>query len=80
MSTGGTPMRSTKGVARLRSQRGAAGQAATAPSRFPMTNERTVQTNSSDMVQGRDSMSSAHTVLGNLFSDTPRSSRATLEM
>jgi len=77
MSTGGTPMSRTKGVASPFTHRGERGHAARAPRRFPRMNEKTVATNNSPMVQGSDSRSSCQTVLGNLFMETPRSSRAT---
>ncbi len=53
MITGGTPVSSTNGVAMLRTQRGARGQAETAPSRLPMMKLRMVVTSSNPNVQGR---------------------------
>ena len=69
-------MSSTNGVAMVRSQVGARGQAAMAPIKLPIMNDRTVVTRTSENVQGSASIISSQTVLGYLLSDTPRSKRA----
>ena len=54
MMTGGTPVSRMNGVAIWRSQPGAFGHAATAPSRLPMMKVRMVVTSSRPMVHGSD--------------------------
>jgi hypothetical protein len=67
MITGGTPVSNTKGVATARAQPGARGQAAIAPSRFPITKLRMVVTSSRPRVQGSACMMTSITVDGYLF-------------
>ena len=64
MMTGGTPVSSTKGVAKPRNQRGARGQAAMAPRRLPMMKLRIVVTTSRPSVHGIDCMMRSVTVEG----------------
>src|SRR6185436_4739369 len=80
MTTGGTPWNKIKGVAKVRSHCGARGQAATAPSRLPITKDKAVVTANNVIVQGSESITRPMTVLGYLLNETPISKRATLVM
>src|SRR5688572_30041877 len=79
-STGGAPCRSTNGAANRRSHCGERGQAASAPSRLPMTKDKMVVTNNNPIVQGSASPIMVETVLGYWLNDTPRSKRAILDI
>ena len=54
-NTGGTPVNMINGVAIARNHPGDRGQAAIAPSKLPIINDKIADTNNNDIVHGNDS-------------------------